>query len=210
MPQPLPPQTDELIRDLQASLRDCQQRLALLEGRRRLDLPRGLTENIPAPGEGEALVRADSNRPWYYADGEWRPFAAPGFSFKLFADTGALDGNLPTSARVVTTGDGKIEFQIPESFDGLDLVYVGIYVSVVSSSGAIQVQIRNSTASVDVLSTKVSIDAGEKTSKTAATPFVIDAANAGAVWGDMWAIDVDAAGTGAEGLGCDLEYGRAA
>lgn len=95
MPQPLPPQTDELIRDLQASLRDCQQRLALLEGRRRLDLPRGLTENIPAPGEGEVLVRADTEEPWYYSNGQWRPFGGSTpmpFAYSQFSGNSLDDG----------------------------------------------------------------------------------------------------------------------
>jgi len=211
MPQPLPPQTDEPYRKLQGQLRDHETRLALLEGRRLLDLPRGIPEKVPAPGEGEVLVEASSTTPrgWYYANGEWRPLSPPAFTFKVFADPGALDGNLPTSARVVTTGDGKVQWDIPLTMDGLDLVWVGASVSVVSSSGAIQVQIHNTTSAVDVLSTPISIDSGEFTDRTAATAWVIDADNAAAVDGHMWRIDVDAAGTNAEGLVVHLDYGRA-
>lgn len=210
MPQPLPPQTDEIVRDLQAQIRDQETRIAQLESRRRLELPRGLTGNIPAPGEGEVLVEASTTTPraWYFRNGEWCPVAPPGFSFKLFADPGSLDGNLPTSARVVTTGDGKAHFDIPLAIDGLDLVWVGASVSVVSSSGAIQVQVHNTTAAADVLSTVMSIDAGEFTTRTAATGWVINPANAGAVDGHMWRLDVDAAGTNAEGLTVHLDYGR--
>jgi hypothetical protein len=118
------------------------------------------------------------------------------FTIKVFSDT-----------TVVTTGDGKFIFGIPEDLDGADLVQVGAYVTTVSSSGLVTVQIRNFSQSADMLSTRITIDASERDSKTAATPAVIDLANDDVVWANQIAIDVDTAGTGAMGLGVHLSFG---
>lgn len=83
---------------------------------------------------------------------------------------------------------------------GMSLSAVGTYVSTVSSSGLVTMQLENLTSAVDFLSTAVSIDASEKFSDTAATPYVIDAANAGLALHDEVAFDITAAGTGAMGL----------
>ena len=65
-----------------------------------------------------------------------------------------------------------------------------------SSSGIVTVDINKNGATI--LSTKLTIDVGEKTSTTAAIPAVITdtAINAG----DLISIDIDVAGTGAKGL----------
>lgn len=114
---------------------------------------------------------------------------------KVFADT-----------ETVTTGDGKFIFEVSHDMDRLSLVDVESYVTTVSTSGKPTVQIRNVTQAVDMLSTRVEIDANEKNSKDAATQFVINAANDDVVWGDHIAIDVDVAGTGAKGLGVMLTF----
>jgi hypothetical protein len=118
------------------------------------------------------------------------------FTIKVFSDT-----------TVVTTGNGKFIFGIPEDLDGTDLIQVGAYVTTVSSSGLVTVQIRNFSQSADMLSTRITIDASERDSKTAATPAVIDLANDDVVWANQIAIDVDTAGTGAMGLGVHLSFG---
>ena len=106
---------------------------------------------------------------------------------------------------VLTTGDGKLSFCIPASLDGSVLRQVAAFVSTVSSSGTPTIQIRNVTDSVDMLSTRITIDANEKTSYTAAAPAVIDPTKNILQKGDIIAIDVDVAGTGAKGLGVILE-----
>jgi hypothetical protein len=108
--------------------------------------------------------------------------------------------------QTVQTGDGKFIFMVSEDMDGLDLSSVEMYVTTVSSSGIVQVQIRNITQAADMLSTRVQCDATEKNSKDAATAAVIDTANDDVAWGDHLAIDVDAAGTGAKGLGVILVF----
>lgn len=112
-------------------------------------------------------------------------------------------------ASLVTTGDGKFIFVVTseENIAGANLVGVTAYVTTVSSSGLPTVQIRNITQAVDMLTTKVSIDASEFSSDTATTPAVIDTANDDVVLGDRIAIDVDVAGTGAKGLGVTLVFG---
>jgi len=99
----------------------------------------------------------------------------------------------------LTTGDGKIIFPIPLELDNTLVIAVTAFVSTVSSSGAITVQIRNVTDSVDLLSTVLTIDASEFDSYTA-TSAVITFANAQLSKSDRIAIDVDGAGTGAKGL----------
>ena len=73
------------------------------------------------------------------------------YHIKVFGDT-----------QQCTTGDKKFAFAIDEDLDGTTLTKVELYVTVVSSSGIVQVQLRNSTDAVDMLSTRVQVDAGEK------------------------------------------------
>ena len=120
----------------------------------------------------------------------------------MFADTNALDGNLPDNARVVAVGDGKFIFAIPHDLDQAELVHAAAYVTV---AGAVTVQIRNVTGAYDFLSTKITIDSGEFTSYTAAAPPVIDDTKF-VDKGDLIAVDVDAADGTAEGLGVILQF----
>jgi hypothetical protein len=106
----------------------------------------------------------------------------------------------------VTTGDGKVIVCVPAAFNGLNLTGAHAYVTTVSSSGLPTVQIRNVTDAVDMLTTKVSIDASEFTSYSAATAPVIDTAHDDVATGDLIAVDVDVAGTGAKGLGVILTF----
>lgn len=95
----------------------------------------------------------------------------------------------------VTTGDGKIYFQTPASLAGFDLSAVRACVGAPSSggSGTVDVQIANVTQSADILSTKLTIDADERSSATAAAAAVINAAEDDITDGDVLRIDVDAA-----------------
>ncbi len=106
----------------------------------------------------------------------------------------------------VTTGDGQFIFAISSDLDGTNLVSAEAYVTTVSSSGTPTVQIRNVTDTADMLSTKVTIDASEFTSYTAAAPHVVDTTHDDVATGDRIAVDVDVAGTGAKGLGVILVF----
>lgn len=119
---------------------------------------------------------------------------------KVFSDT-----------QTVTTGDKKFQFEISEDMDGMSLTLIEMYVTTVSSSGKPTLQVAklptNGTgAAVDVLSTKIEIDASEFNSRTAATQPVINTANDGVLAGDHYRLDVDVAGTGAKGLGVMLTF----
>jgi hypothetical protein len=104
--------------------------------------------------------------------------------------------------QIVTTGDGAFIWAIEEDIAGMVLWKVEIDVTTVSSSGIVQVQLRNiSNGNVDMLSTRVQVDASEFHSKDAAVTAVVNAANADLDHGDRISIDVDAAGIGAKGLG---------
>jgi hypothetical protein len=119
-------------------------------------------------------------------------------------------------ATTITTGDNKAKFAVPLQMNGMKLIAVYGYVSTVSSSGAITVDIARcalaatgnecSGTVADVLSTNLTIDANENKSATAATPAVIDTANDDADTDVVFRIDVDGAGTGAAGLRLTLVF----
>ncbi len=110
-------------------------------------------------------------------------------------------GNLPAEvgiavsdeATAITTGTAKVTFRMPFA---MTLTAVRANLNTASSSGIPTVDINDS--GTTILSTKLTIDAGEKTSTTAAVPAVIsDAALADDA---ELTIDIDVAGTGAKGL----------
>lgn len=93
----------------------------------------------------------------------------------------------------ITTGTAKVTFRMPYA---MTLTAVRASLTTASSSGIPTVDINE--AGVTILSTKLTIDASEKTSTTAATAAVIsDSALADDA---EMTIDIDVAGTGAAGL----------
>jgi hypothetical protein len=92
----------------------------------------------------------------------------------------------------ITTGTAKITFRTPYAFT---LTNVRASLATASSSGAPVFDINMGGTSL--LSTKLSIDASEKTSTTAATPPVIS--NSTITDDAEITIDVDTSGTGAKG-----------
>jgi hypothetical protein len=104
-----------------------------------------------------------------------------------------LERAVTDEAAVLTAGTGKLTFRMPYAFT---VTAVRSSVKTASTSGLVTVDINEGGTSI--LSTKLSIDANEKTSVTAATPAVIsDTALADDA---EITIDIDAAGTGAVGL----------
>ena len=107
----------------------------------------------------------------------------------------------------ITTGDGKAGFMVPASMNGMNLIRAhAALLAAQSSSGTPTIQIRNATQTADMLSTRITIDANESTSHTAATPPVVDTSNDDVATGDLLYVDVDVAGTGAKGLLVTLEF----
>jgi hypothetical protein len=80
--------------------------------------------------------------------------------------------------------------------------------TVATGATLITIQIRNVTDSVDMLSTRITIDASEYSSYTAATPPVIDTGLDDVATGDRIAVDIDAIGntTPGNGLDCILTF----
>lgn len=106
----------------------------------------------------------------------------------------------------ITTGDGKAYFRVPSILNGLDLTSVAAALTTASSSGIPTIQIHNLTQAADMLTTKITIDASETDSSTAAAAAVIDTANDDVATGDMLRIDIDVAGTGAKGLIVEMQF----
>lgn len=95
----------------------------------------------------------------------------------------------------VSTGDGKFYIHIPQGFGKSRLAEVHAKVITAGTTNTTDIQIANVTDSVDMLSTKLTIDSGETGSNTAATPAVINKANEAVSENDQLRIDVDAVST---------------
>lgn len=106
-----------------------------------------------------------------------------------------------------STGDGKLYLRMPAELAGFNLVSVGMSVLTKSTSGIPTLQIargRQASATADysfsdVLSTKLTIDANEFDSRTAATAAVINTTVDDLAEGDLLRFDIDVAGTGTKG-----------
>lgn len=106
---------------------------------------------------------------------------------------------------IVTAGANKFVFAIADDMEGLALRRVAAFVTTPSSSGRVQVQIRNRTQVLNLLSTPVQVDAGDTNSRTS-TVEAVTIASIENEWADEIAIDVLEAGSGAVGLGVILEF----
>jgi hypothetical protein len=132
------------------------------------------------------------------------PIGIGQYEIKVFPDQAIA--NLLGMNAPVAVGNNLFTFMIPEDLDGSRLRYADAYLST-TATGAIQLQVRNVTSGTNLLDTVITIDAGEYTSKTAATPPVAhQGLSAECVWGDRITVDVTAAGTGGWGLGVVLEF----
>lgn len=137
-------------------------------------------------------------------------------SAKLPAVDGSALTNIPVvihlpvtdpNGDAITTGDGQGPyFRVPADINGWNLTEVHGSLSTSSSSGIPTAQIRNATQAADMLTTKLTIDASETDSSTAATAVVIDTSNDDVATGDQIFVDIDVAGTGAKGLFITLKF----
>lgn len=111
------------------------------------------------------------------------------------------------AATNTATGDGKAFFRVPAVMNGWNLVAVAACVYTAGTTNTTDIQIRNKTDAVDMLSTKITIDSAETDTLTAATAAVIDATKDDVATGDLIAIDVDAVSTTpAQGLFVSLTF----
>jgi hypothetical protein len=103
----------------------------------------------------------------------------------------------------------KAKYRIPSVMNGMNLV--GAHAncglngaSGASSSGVPEISVQNGT--VNMLSTNLTIDAGEYDSNTAAVPAVIDTAHDGVATGDIIWVEIPVSGTGVTYLEVTLEF----
>jgi hypothetical protein len=106
-------------------------------------------------------------------------------------ETFKIDFGSETTA--IATGDGQKEFQMPYNFT---ITEIYATVKTASSSGIPSIQIQQN--NLDVLSTALTLDVGEKTSRTATTSVVIS----DTTWdiNGIIEFDIDAIGTDTKGL----------
>ena len=114
-----------------------------------------------------------------------------------------LDGD---TSLAVADNIGKFFFWVPEDLDGWNLTGAHACVSTVSSSGTPTLRVYNTTDSVSMLSTLITIDASEKTSYTAATQPVVDTTHDDVAKGDQIQFDCTVTGTGTKGLAILLTF----
>jgi hypothetical protein len=121
----------------------------------------------------------------------------------------------PTITKYVTdpfgdeliTGDGQAYIPISPDLNGFKIASAMATVANSSSSGIPTIQIRNATTGIDLLTTPITIDVGETSSITAATPPVINSSAVALATGNLLAVDIDIAGTGTKGLILTLTFG---
>lgn len=121
------------------------------------------------------------------------PFLNRTLVIKVIAD------GLPTYV-----GDGIARIVLPSNFDELNLKKVGAHVYTPGAGSTTIVQIYNQTKLVDMLSTRISIDAGENDSSTSATPAVINPLYTRVNEGDVLRFDIDQIGSSTAALGLEL------
>ena len=104
-------------------------------------------------------------------------------------------------------GNGQAYFRVPSALNGMNLKSVAAAVVTAGTTGTMDIQIANVTDSVDMLSTKLTIDTEETDSSTAAVAAVIDTSHDDVTTGDMLRIDIDAVHTtAAKGLCVELQF----
>lgn len=192
------------------------------------DILVGTADNTPAVltvGANDTVLMADSGET---AGLKWAAPAAPAASAPGDAQaTGSADTwsrsdhvharepeiigfmiGRPDGA-VLATGDGQGIVRVPAHLNGKNITGVAACVSTVSSSGVPTVQIGRTRAGVkvDVLSTRITIDANERDTSTAAAAAVINGSNDDLATADQLTIDVDVAGTGTKGLYVEITVG---
>ena len=108
----------------------------------------------------------------------------------------------------ISTGDGKHYFHIPAGMDGMNLVEVHAeFVTTAPTGSTADFQIHNVDNAVDMLSTKLTVDAGETGSDTAATAAVINTSNDHVNENDVIRLDIDQVGSSAAGQGLIITLG---
>lgn len=193
MSQQFPNTGRDVLDNMAKRIVQLEREVKALRGNRLVSIDTLDTASYPSPVQGQLAVERANNFLTWYSNAKWRTLGL--FQIKVFSDT-----------TVLTAINGAVIMMIPDDLNGRSLQAVAAFVTTVSSSGLPTVQIRNVTSAVNMLSTTLTIDANEFTSYTAATAAVINPANSLVSTGNLIAIDVTTAGTGAKGLGVNLGF----
>lgn len=169
-------------------------RVGLIETRKLLTVDRGQTAAVQAAGEGQLMVQGTGL--WHYAQGEWR--GGVDLHIKLVSDIVA-----------VTTADYFV-FVADNDMDGCRLLSAHAYVNTTEPTGApnsaIEAAIANVTTTEYLVTSAITIDAGEWSSYTSASPAVM--ADVTVSVGDQLAVEVTDQGDGdGYGFGVILKFG---
>ena len=127
-------------------------------------------------------------------------FAASNYGIRYVA----LSVGDPSTA--MTTGNNKAKFHVPAGLNGMDLVEVHAEVSTAPAGSTADIQLSRN-GSADMLSTKLTIDASETGSDTAATAAVINGSNDNVSTNDTIQIDIDQIGSSTAGSGLVVTMG---
>ncbi len=164
----------------------------------------GAVENAVAVYTNITTGQADDS-PWYYITPKegWLVYNRALNTWRLFTGSAWVDGEVvtfelsPPGLDLVTNisaGTDAMYMRAPRAFR-VSAVRASLLTAGTTGS---QFDInRNGTT---MLSTKLTIDANENSSQTAAAPPVIDGAEAVVADDDLLTVDIDTAGTGAQGL----------
>ena len=104
-------------------------------------------------------------------------------------------------ATALTTGDGKFYFHVPSTLNGFDIVDVHAEVISAPAGSTIIIQLHNLTATADILTTLLTIDASETGSDTAAAAAVISGSEDDLTTNDVIRVDIDQIGSSTAGSG---------
>ena len=101
----------------------------------------------------------------------------------------------------LTTGNGKFYFYVPSTLNGFNIVAVHAEVVTAPAGSVATFMLHNATSGADILSTAITIDAGETGSDTAATAAVINTSEDDLTTHDIIRVDIDGVGSSTAGSG---------
>lgn len=104
-------------------------------------------------------------------------------------------------ATALTTGNGKFYFYVPATLNGFNIVAVHAEVITAPAGSVATFMLHNVTSGADILSTAITIDAGETGSDSAATAAVINTSEDDLTTHDIIRVDIDGVGSGTAGSG---------